>query len=172
MAIQIAPFELGSRVFEEAADVYCAVFGGEWEGGYLFMMRYAQYPDFHGRVALNGSRVVGMGFGTRSEPGQWWHDRVASQVGVDHPALQDAWVLVELGILEDYRSQGIGGRLHDALIAAHPLPHLLLSTQVDNLGAQRFYTRRGWQILHPGFAFLAGSPPYLVMHQTLSRDTG
>ena len=172
MEIRLEPFGLGSRLFEDAVDVYCAVFGGEWEGSYLFMVRYAQYPDFHGRVALDGSQVVGMGFGARSEPGQWWHDRVASQVGLEHPALQDAWVLVELGVLADYRSQGIGGRLHDALVAVQPLPRLLLSTQVSNLDAQRFYLRRGWQVLHPGFDFVAGTPPYLVMHQTLDAAAG
>ena len=172
MQIEIEPFDLGSRTFEDAVSVYRAVFGGDWNGGYLFMVRYAQYPDFHGRVALDGTRVIGMGFGARSAPGQWWHDRVATEVGPDHPALQTAWVLVELGVLEGYRGQGIGGRLHDTLLAAQPLPRVLLSTQVDNLGARRFYTRRGWQLLHPGFTFLPGSPPYLVMHQSLENPTG
>ncbi|MDP9374780.1 MAG: hypothetical protein M3Q65_20500 [Chloroflexota bacterium] len=46
--------------------------------------RRAGYPDLRGCVALTAGNVVGVGCGTRSEPGTWWHDRVAARL---HDAL-------------------------------------------------------------------------------------
>lgn len=145
--------------------VYTETWGREWEFSHAFVSRYTGYPDFRGLVAVAEGAVVGMGFGARSEPGQWWHDRVAAQVGAGHPALRDAWALVELAVLPSHRGRGIGGALHDALLAAQPCPRTLLSTEATNSGARALYERRGWHYLHPGFAFVAGQPPYVVMHR-------
>jgi ribosomal protein S18 acetylase RimI-like enzyme len=61
------------------------------------------------------------------------------RLGSDHPALQDAWRLVELAVAEPHRGLGIGGRLHDALLAAQPCPRALLSTGVANQRARAIY---------------------------------
>lgn len=128
-----------------------------------FFHQQLQQPGLHGYVALDRGNVVALGFGTASRPGQWWYDTVASQVGAAHPALQDAWVLVELAVADGYRHQGLGGYLHDRLLAEQPWPRALLSTQVGNLIARRMYEARGWRYLHPGFSFLPGQQPYVVM---------
>jgi ribosomal protein S18 acetylase RimI-like enzyme len=109
--------------------------------------------------------VVGMGFGARSEPGQWWHDAVAAQVGSDHPALEDAWVLVELAVLPEHQGRGIGSALHDAILAAQPCARTLLSTELTNMRARAMYESRGWRYLHPGLVFSEGQPSYVVMHR-------
>jgi ribosomal protein S18 acetylase RimI-like enzyme len=168
--ITIASFSADSPHLEAAMRLYVAVFGGEADSVREFITRYATvYPDFHGVVALvqeqGEEQVVGMGFGTRSVPGNWWYDKVSAQVGADHPALPDAWVLVELGVLPDYRGTGLGTRLHNALVDAQPLPRLLLSTQVANTGARRLYERLGWTYLHPGFVFSEGAEPFVVMRR-------
>jgi hypothetical protein len=59
--------------------------------------------DWRGYVALFGSQVAGMGFGTRALLGQRWQDRIAAEVGADHLALQNAWVLVDLAVRLAYR---------------------------------------------------------------------
>ena len=95
--------------------------------------------------------------------GQRWHDRVAAEIGPDHPALQDAWVLVNLAIRSTYRNRGIGATLLKTLLASQSCPRTLLSTEVANAGARRLYERNGWRYLHPGLVFTPGQQPFVVM---------
>ncbi|MGH2500972.1 MAG: GNAT family N-acetyltransferase [Ktedonobacterales bacterium] len=167
-----APLQPGMSYFEDAARLYLATWpddlaGGQW-GIIDFFTRYAGRPEYHGLVALREGVVVGFGFGARSESGQWWHDRVAERVGADHLALQDAWGLVDLVVASHHQGRGVGSALMETLLAAQPCPRALLSTEVANTGAQRLYTRYGWSVLHPGFAFNPGDKPYLVMRRELA----
>lgn len=166
----LAPFSPGSEQFRGAVKVFVETWGREPHAAQEFFCRHAVYRDYYGIVALLEGQAIGMGFGTRSEPGQWWHDHVARHVGVDHPALRDAWVLTELAVLPGHRGHGIGARLHDALLAAQPCPRALLSTRVDNVVSRRLYESRGWQYLHPGFRFEGLGAPYVVMRRELAGD--
>jgi ribosomal protein S18 acetylase RimI-like enzyme len=168
-AVSVEPFSAMSPLLESAVRVYTETWGRAWDPAYAFFARYAGYPDFRGIVALHRGVAVGMGFGHRSLPGQWWHDAVAVHVGPGNPVLQEAWVLVELAVLPAWQGYGIGGLLHDTLLEAQPFPRTLLSTEVTNERARRIYERRGWHYLHAGFAFAAGQPRFLVMHQELRR---
>ena len=125
--------------------------------------------DYYGQVAVRGGRLAGYGFGVRSLPGNWWHDKVAEQVGPEHPALRDAWCLVNLAVAPEERGHGIGAAIMETLLAAQPCPRALLSTEVTNTTAQRLYTRHGWTFLHPGFAFVEGNQPYAVMRRELTK---
>ena len=167
--ITLDRFSPGSAHFDGAVRVFRETWRRDPRAAEEFFLRHGDYPDFRGIVALVDARVVGMGFGTRSLPGQWWHDHVAAQVGEDHPALQDAWVLTELAVLHIARGQGIGGRIHDALVAAQPCPRALLSTQVDNAVSRRLYETRGWRYLHRGLRFEQYGSPYVVMHRELGE---
>lgn len=167
----LEPFDAASATFEEVIRIYLEVFGGEEEEIRAFITRYATtFPDWRGYIALVGEQVAGMGFGTRSLLGQWWHDKVAAQVGAEHPALQDAWVLVDLAVRPAYQNQGIGAAIMNALLASQPCPRALLSTEVANTGARRLYTRNGWRLLHPGFVFSPGQQPYVVMAREVNRE--
>lgn len=84
-------------------------------------------------------------------------------MGVSHPALQDAWVLVELAVLDMHRGKGIGAALHHALLTDQPCPRALLSTEVKNTSARRFYERFGWRCIHSGFKFREEGEPFIVM---------
>lgn len=165
LTIQLTPFSADSPLLDEAVKLSIAEWPAPEDQIHGFIARYATLPDFRGLIALVDGEPAGMGFGVRSLPGNWWHDRVAEQVGADHPALQDAWVLVSLVMRPALRNHGIGAALLDALLATQPCPRTLLSTQVANTGAQRFYTRHGWRILHPGFVFTPGQEPFVVMQR-------
>jgi ribosomal protein S18 acetylase RimI-like enzyme len=126
-------------------------------------------PDYHGLADVRVGRLAGYGFGVRSLPGNWWHDKVAEQVGVGHPALQDIWCLVSLAVAPEERRQGIGAALMETLLAAQPCPCALLFTELDNTTAQRLYACHGWTTLHPSFAFKEGDQAYVVMRRELAR---
>lgn len=173
--LHLETLSAASPYFEAAVRVYTLTWNQDWDEARRFFARYATggFQDYRGQIALVGGRVVGMGFGVRSQPGYWWHDTIAHHVGSDHPALPDAWALTELAVLPGYRDQGVGGRLHDALMAAQPCARVLLSTELDNRAAQRFYRRHGWRVLHPGFVFRDGQNPYMIMHkETLQSPKG
>ena len=173
-----APLTPGTPRFADAVRLYLTLWPGDTPTITDFMTRYAALPAYHGLVALYDGEggpqgateaFAGFGFGARSLPGSWWHERVASQVGADHPALQDAWGLVDLAIAPEHRDKGLGGALMETLLAAQPCPRALLSTEVSNAGARRLYERHGWSYLHPGFAFNPGDQAYAVMRRELAR---
>lgn len=163
-AFALHPLDHKSAYFEGAVQIYVRTWRQNWHDAYNFFLRHAlRFADYRGFVAVSGGQVIGMGFGNRSEVGQWWHDKVAEQVGANHPALQNAWSLTELAVMEGFRGHGIGEKLHNALLAAQPCPRVLLSTEVSNYRARKFYERHGWLYLHSGFAFNVGQAPYAVM---------
>jgi ribosomal protein S18 acetylase RimI-like enzyme len=170
MTLEIIPYHYRSPLLQEAVRIYVHVWQRDAEDSLVFFREYAQLAHFYGFVARLNGKVVGMAFGTASQAGQWWHDKVAAQIGVHHAALQNAWVLTELAVLPAYRNYTIGTRLHDQLLQTQPFPNVLLSTQVSNTGAQRFYERHGWHILHPGFMFNRGNEAYTIMHKLLNND--
>ena len=131
--------------------------------------KQARQPDFFGFVALEDTRVLGMGFGCQALPGQWWFDRLLERVQPDEPAVQNAWCLVELGVLTPYQGQRIGGALHDRLLTTQPHANVLLSAYQHNTRARRMYERRGWQYLLKDVQFVPGATPAVIMHQTLKK---
>jgi ribosomal protein S18 acetylase RimI-like enzyme len=169
--VSIVPFDAQSPYLDGAVGVYTSTWPSNEEEIRAFILGYAGYPGFRGFVALLNGEVVGMGFGTQSLPGQWWHDKVAAHVGRDHPALRDAWVLVDLAVLEAYRGNGIGTLLHHALLESQLYRRALLSTEVSNAGSRRLYEQLGWSYLHPGFVFNPGQQPYAVMSKEVRHRT-
>ena len=109
--------------------------------------------------------LAGFAYGYRGGPGQWWHDLVAAALG---PAEAERWLppghfeFVELHVRSDLWGRGIGGRLHDALLASEPGPSVL-STQQDNERALGLYERRGWRVIVPEIDFGVGYPPFCVL---------
>ncbi|MDQ7026896.1 MAG: GNAT family N-acetyltransferase [Anaerolineae bacterium] len=170
MAVKIIPYHYRSPLLQEAVRVYIDVWQRNKEESLVFFRNYAQLPYFYGFVAQQNKKIVGTAFGVQSKTGQWWHDKVAAQVGANHPTLQESWVLTELAVLDAYRNQQIGALLHDHVLNVQPFPNVLLSTQVSNIGAQRFYQQHGWQIIHAGFAFTRGHEPYVIMHKSVTHS--
>lgn len=180
--IDLLPFDAHSPYLQAAIAVYAETWRRGFQSSSDFILGYGlKQEDFIGFVAVDYSHqqhndldaspsVVAMGFGTRSRSGQWWHDHVTRQVGPRHPALQNAWVITELAVASSHRNQGLGTRIHNALLEAQPYERVLLSTQRDNLGARRLYERLGWRYLHRGFAFEKGGPSFVIMHRLLRRN--
>jgi ribosomal protein S18 acetylase RimI-like enzyme len=118
--------------------------------------RHAARAGYRLAVATDRSTVAGFAWGYVGERGQYWTDLVCdvlpSEVTAD-------WVgghfeFVELAVLPDYRRQGIGSRLHDALLTDVPQKCLLSTADDPDDPAVRLYLRHGWRRLgdlSPGF---------------------
>lgn len=157
------PFTTHSRL-EDALAVYARVWPErDRDEARENFTRYAGYEGFLGLVAYDGDEPVGVAYGATSQPGVWWHDQAAAGLGADHPALQDAWRLVELAVVAEYRGLGIGSELHDRLLAAQPNARALICTAVHNAHARGIYERRGWHYVAESFVFPGEPHPYVIM---------
>ena len=169
--ITLAPLAAGSPWLADVVQLYRATWPDGADAVTAFFTSHAAMLDYHGLVAVRDERLAGYGFGVRSLPGQWWHDRVAEQIGPEHPALRDAWLLVSLAVAPEERGRGVGAALMEALLAAQPCSRALLSTGESNTTSRRLYERQSWTYLHAGFAFFPGAPTDVVMRRELEpRD--
>ena len=168
MTVQLHLFTRASPFLDDAVRIFVRTWPGyDPVSARASFLRGAGRRDFRGLVAVSDGVVVGFGFGARSSPGIWWHDQMTNQLGREHPALRDAWQLTELAVVEEYRGRGIGGRLHDALLAAQPCPRALLSTYATNARARAFYERRGWYSIHSAFTFPRDAHAYVAIAKEL-----
>jgi len=129
--------------------------------------RHAGYTGFRCYVAQEGGggRIVGFTYGYAALPGGWWYDIVAAAldpVAVDK-WMCDAFEFVELAVHPAVQGQGLGGRLHDALLAGLPYWMALLSTHQSETAGRQLYRRRGWVPLLEHFYFPGGAIPLVIL---------
>ena len=128
--------------------------------------RHRARADFRLATACDDDRLVGFSWGYTGQPGQYWSDFILDKLG---PAVHD-WVgghfeFVELAVLPGARGQGIGGALHDQLLAGLPHERALLGTNDDPTSpAVQLYLSRGWHRLGKQ------SPTDQVMGKLLNGD--
>jgi ribosomal protein S18 acetylase RimI-like enzyme len=134
--------------------------------------RHAEREGFRAMIdRVPDGALAGFAYGYRGGPGQWWHDLVAAALA---PRDARRWLpprhfeFVELHVRSDLWGRGIGGRLHDELLAPERGP-AVLSTQQDNERALALYRGRGWQVIVPEIDFGAGYPPFCVLGKDLAR---
>jgi len=131
--------------------------------------RHAAIDGFRCAVARDDGRVVGFGYGYTTRPGQWWHDVV--RAGLDPAAaarwLTGAFELAQLAVLPAWRGRGVGGRLHDRLLAGCPSPTAVATMIERDNPAVAFYRRRGWETLREGFRYPGVPGAYLVVGRSL-----
>ena len=131
--------------------------------------RHAGRAGFRFLGAFGDAKLVGFVYAYLGAPGQWWHDRVARSLGADGSA---RWLgrghleFTELHVLPEYRRRGIGGALHDGLLAGVDAPTAVLSTQADNEPAIALYRGRGWEVIVPQLDFGSGRP-FVIMGKDL-----
>lgn len=135
--------------------------------------RHMRYAGFRCCAARRSGRdsIVGFAYGYTGAPGQWWYDVVAN---VLDPEVAKAWLpghfeVVELAVAPSAQGEGVGGRLHDALLAGLPHPTAMLSTLQAQTRGQRLYRKRGWQPLLEDFTFPGGRVPYMIMGRNLGK---
>jgi ribosomal protein S18 acetylase RimI-like enzyme len=119
-----------------------------------------------------GGRLVGFVYGYTGAPGHWWYDKVAA--GLDARTRAE-WLepvhfeLTEIAVDPPYQGRGLGGRLHDAVLAGLPHERALLSALADNTRVIRFYEERGWRVLLPKLRFEQGRPLFAILGKELRQ---
>jgi GNAT superfamily N-acetyltransferase len=114
--------------------------------------------------------LAGFAYGYEGAPGEWWHDLVAASLPAEQRAVWLApghFEFVELQVAPELEGKGIGGALHDALLAWARGSTAVLSTEVSNDRARGFYAHRGWQTLIEKIVFGEGYAPFVVLGKRL-----
>ena len=97
------------------------------------------------------AKLLGFAYGYTGERGQWWSDWVSRLAPAD---VVGTWLgghfeVVEVAVRAAAQGQGLGGRLHDALLDGLPHERALLTTYRADRPAPRLYRRKGWHALVP-----------------------
>ena len=131
------------------------------------LSRHTGRDAFTFLAALEDGHIGGFAYGYCGGPGQWWHDAVHAAMT---PAQRKRWLrpghveLAELHVAPAWRRRGLGGRLHDELLASYPAsPTSLLSTQIGNAPALALYEARGWAVVVPRLRFASSGEPYAIL---------
>lgn len=119
-------------------------------------------------------QVVGFSYGYKSQPGQWWHDYVSRLLTPEERTnwLSNCFEFVEVAVLPSVQGQGIGGKLHDALLAGLPYETAVLSTYSGENRARNLYRRRGWATLVPDLTFPGSDLPMVVFGLQIKPTKG
>jgi ribosomal protein S18 acetylase RimI-like enzyme len=117
-------------------------------------------------VAQNDDQeIVGLAYGYETMEGQWWYDVVSKSL--PHAAIKEwldgAYELVELAVRPSVQGQGLGSRLHDAILTGLPNHTAVLSTINTETVALHLYRKRGWVTLIEDFTFPTSIHAYLIM---------
>lgn len=131
--------------------------------------RHAAEAGFRAVGAFAGERLVGFAEGYPVRPGQWWHDLVRERLAAPQRErwLAGAFELVELHLDPAHHGRGIGGRLHDLVLAGVGQRTAVLSTRRGATPASALYRRRGWVVLVDDMRFPGNSTAFSILGRDL-----
>jgi len=107
--------------------------------------------------AFDGERLVGIAYGYRGAPGQWWHDQVRAALSPDDAVrwLDGSFEVCEFHVRPTHQGTGLGRQLLAELLARTDARTAVLTTPDLDTRARRFYRAGGWvdlvlQLRFPG----------------------
>lgn len=123
-------------------------------------------------AAFEADALVGIVYGYRGAPGQWWHDEVHRGLMLIDPGaaqrnLADYFELTELHVHPNAQGKGIGRALLTELLSRVDAPRALLSTPEGPTRAWRLYRRFGFTDLLRNYHFTGDSRAFAVLGRTL-----
>jgi ribosomal protein S18 acetylase RimI-like enzyme len=152
VTVELGAGELLQDRRPEIEQLWLDVWPGTSDRLYAILPRHARRPGFRFLAAQDRGRIVGFAYGYVGGEGEAWHERVALAMT---EAQRERWLapgeleLVELGVHPGWRRRGVGGQLHDELLARANRQTAVLATEVDNDAAIAFYEGRGWETIVP-----------------------
>jgi ribosomal protein S18 acetylase RimI-like enzyme len=121
----------------------------------------------------DADQLVGVAYGYRGKPGQWWHDQVRAAL-TDQAArewLDDAFEICELHVRPAHQSHGLGRTLLDALLCDQPSRTAVLTTPDLETRARGFYRAAGWVDLARRLRFPGDPRAFAVLGLALTGST-
>ena len=141
-----------------------------WSGVAAFEVPRRRFLG-HARGAL-----VGICYGYRGAPGQWWYDQVARGLHAEDRALPTDYVeLTELHVTPDRQGRGLGSALLRTFLEDRDEGTVLLSTpEVDDEanGAWRLYRSLGFTDVLRSYRFDGDARPFAVLGRPLPLADG
>ncbi|NUS72290.1 MAG: GNAT family N-acetyltransferase [Corynebacteriales bacterium] len=137
--LEEAVIELYQTVFSEPPYFETEVHVRQFRS---FFEKHLQAPGFSFMSARDDARLVGMAYGVTFAPGRWWAD--ASQEPPEELRTAPTFAVMEWAVHPDYRRQGIGSQLINALLADRAESWATLCVN-PHAHAYDIYLRAGWQ---------------------------
>ena len=136
------------------------------------LTRHMERRDFRflAATAPESGLLLGFIYGYSGEPGQWFHDLLRATLAPDLVArwLTGSFELVEFGVRPEAQGRGLGGRLHDTLLASVANRTAILTTREGDTAARQLYLRRGWQEIRPAYHFPNNPKAYTILARDLT----
>lgn len=167
----------------EALDIYVAAMGyapGTARARRSLWLDHARRPGWRavGWIGPAGD-LLGIAYGYRGGPGQWWFEEVRR--GLRHTVperqawLADYFELTELHVRPDAQGVGLGEGLLRLLVSGAHNARVLLSTPEHRprppSRAWRLYRRLGFEDVLREHRFTGDARPFAVLGRTLPLDT-
>jgi GNAT superfamily N-acetyltransferase len=166
-------------LFDDLVDIYQAAFS---QAPY-----YETLPDFLsfiGRLSFHakqdgfrcvvarvpaGQKIVGFGYGFPGQAGSWLYDLAYPQLTPDLRMryLSHFFEFAELAVLPGWQGQGLGGKLHDALLSGLRYRSACLATPDADTNASHLYQKRGWFRLVTGLDIPGSELKFEIMGKEL-----
>lgn len=120
-------------------------------------------------AALSGDDLVGIGYGYRGSPGQWWHDQVRDVLSIEAARswLDGAFEVCELHVRPAAQQGGLGRALLEDLLEQTDARTAVLTTPDAPTRARDFYRAGGWVELAGNVHFPGDSRAFAVLAKEL-----
>jgi ribosomal protein S18 acetylase RimI-like enzyme len=137
----------------------------------------AETAEAAGDAQLPGAALLGIAYGYRGAPDQWWQQQVVSglhRIGLPAEEISrltsNYFELTELHIHPSAQGRGLGEALARRLLAGRGESHVLLSTPEINgesNRAWRLYRRLGFTDVIRGYHFAGDPRPFAILGRSL-----
>jgi GNAT superfamily N-acetyltransferase len=116
--------------------------------------------------------LLGIAYGYRGAPGQWWHDQVRAALDEDTARtwLDGSFEVCEFHVRPAFQGTGLGRALISALLALTDARTAVLTTPDLDTRARRFYATAGWVDLVRDLRFPGDPRTFAVLGLPLASN--
>jgi len=161
---------------EEVLDVYAEAMEVPRSAARSRRAILATHLERSGLLAVgaldSAGTLVGIAYGYRGAPGQWWHDQVRAALDehTAHRWLDGSFEVCEFHVRPAAQGTGLGRALMGRLLARTDARTAVLTTPDLDTRARRFYAAAGWVDLVRDLRFPGDPRSFAVLALPLVSD--